>query len=31
MEKNGVELIDPPAGFESNGFWFHNPDGIAGR
>lgn len=23
-----VPLIDPPAGFESNGFWFRNPDGI---
>src|ERR1700733_4402909 len=28
MEKNGIALIDPPGGFESNGFWFRNPDGI---
>jgi catechol 2,3-dioxygenase len=24
-EANGVELIDPPKGFESNGFWFCDP------
>jgi catechol 2,3-dioxygenase-like lactoylglutathione lyase family enzyme len=28
IEGNGVALVDPPAGFESNGFWFRNPDGI---
>jgi catechol 2,3-dioxygenase-like lactoylglutathione lyase family enzyme len=28
VEKNGVKLIDPPPGFESNGFWFCDPDGI---
>src|SRR5882672_11895759 len=27
VEKNGVKLVDPPKGFESNGFWFHDPDG----
>lgn len=28
VEGNGVRLLDPPAGFESNGFWFLSPDGI---
>jgi catechol 2,3-dioxygenase-like lactoylglutathione lyase family enzyme len=28
VEDNGVTILDPPAGFESNGFWFRNPDGI---
>jgi catechol 2,3-dioxygenase-like lactoylglutathione lyase family enzyme len=28
IEANGVALLDPPAGFESNGFWFRNADGI---
>ncbi len=28
VEASGVTLIDPPTGFESNGFWFRNPDGI---
>ena len=28
VEGNGVALLDPPKGFESNGFWFRNPDGI---
>ena len=28
LETNGVALLDPPRGFESNGFWFRNPDGI---
>ena len=28
VEANGVQLVDAPPGFESNGFWFHNPDGI---
>ena len=27
-EANGVELIDPPKGFESNGFWFCDPAGL---
>ncbi len=27
LEKNDVQMIDPPTGFESNGCWFHNPDG----
>ena len=25
----GIEQIDPPDGFESNGIWFWNPDGLA--
>jgi catechol 2,3-dioxygenase len=28
IEQNGVALLDPPRGFESNGFWFRNADGI---
>ncbi len=28
IEENGVRLIDPPPGFESNGFWFRNHEGI---
>ena len=28
IEGNGVKLIDPPPGFESNGFWFRNHEGI---
>jgi catechol 2,3-dioxygenase len=28
VERNGVALLDPPAGFASNGFWLRNPDGI---
>jgi catechol 2,3-dioxygenase-like lactoylglutathione lyase family enzyme len=28
VERNGIALLDPPAGFESNGFWLRNPDGI---
>jgi catechol 2,3-dioxygenase len=24
VEGNGIKLIDPPPGFESNGFWFRN-------
>ena len=28
IEGNGVKLIDPPPGFESNGFWFRNPEGV---
>ena len=27
-EANGVELLDPPAGFESNGFWCRDPAGV---
>lgn len=27
-EANGVELVDPPAGFESNGFWLRDPAGL---
>ena len=28
IEGSGVALIDPPPGFESNGFWFRNPEGV---
>lgn len=28
VEANGVELLDPPAGFESDGFWFRDHDGL---
>ena len=28
IEGEGVKLIDPPPGFESNGFWFRNPEGV---
>ena len=28
IEGNGVTLLDPPAGFESNGFWFHDHAGV---
>ena len=28
IEGNGVTLLDPPAGFESNGFWFRDCDGV---
>ena len=27
-EANGVELLDPPEGFESNGFWMRDPAGV---
>ena len=27
-ERNGVELLDPPPGFESNGFWLRDPAGL---
>ncbi|MGE3160087.1 MAG: VOC family protein, partial [Xanthobacteraceae bacterium] len=27
-ERNGADLIDPPAGFESNGFWMLDPAGL---
>jgi catechol 2,3-dioxygenase-like lactoylglutathione lyase family enzyme len=28
IEAAGVKLIDPPPGFESNGFWFRNPENV---
>ena len=28
VEANGVEFLDPPAGFESNGFWIRDPAGL---
>ena len=28
IEEQGVQLIDPPPGFESNGFWFRNHEGV---
>src|SRR5262249_52537767 len=28
IEDQGVRLIDPPPGFESNGFWFCNHEGV---
>jgi catechol 2,3-dioxygenase-like lactoylglutathione lyase family enzyme len=28
IESNGVKMTDPPPGFESNGFWFHNHEGM---
>ena len=28
IEGQGVKLIDPPPGFESNGFWFRNHEGV---
>ena len=28
IEEQGVKLIDPPPGFESNGFWFRNHEGV---
>ena len=28
VEAAGVKIIDPPPGFESNGFWFRNPEGV---
>lgn len=27
-EASGVELLNPPKGFESNGFWFRDPAGL---
>ena len=27
LQDNGVRQLDPPAGFESNGIWFRDPDG----
>lgn len=26
LQENGVRQLDPPAGFESNGLWFRDPD-----
>ena len=28
VESAGVKLLDPPPGFDSNGFWFADPDNI---
>lgn len=28
VEANGVEILDPPPGFESNGFWLRDPAGV---
>ncbi len=28
IEGSGVKLTDPPPGFETNGFWFRNPDNV---
>jgi len=28
IEGQGIALIDPRPGFETNGFWFRNPDGV---
>lgn len=28
IEGNGVKLLDPPKGFESNGFWFRDHAGL---
>jgi catechol-2,3-dioxygenase len=28
IEEQGIKLIDPPPGFESNGFWFRNHEGV---
>jgi catechol 2,3-dioxygenase-like lactoylglutathione lyase family enzyme len=28
IEANGVTLLDPPPGFESNGFWFRDSEGV---
>jgi catechol 2,3-dioxygenase len=28
IERNGVALVDPPAGFESNGIWFRDHNGL---
>jgi catechol 2,3-dioxygenase-like lactoylglutathione lyase family enzyme len=28
IEGNGIELVDPPPGFESNGFWFFGHDNV---
>ena len=31
MEENGVEILDPPLGLESNGLWCRDPAGLADR
>ncbi|MGE0061849.1 MAG: VOC family protein [Xanthobacteraceae bacterium] len=28
IEGQGIKLVDPPPGFESNGFWFRNLEGV---
>lgn len=28
LQENGVRQLDPPPGFESNGIWFRDPDGM---
>ena len=28
IEGDGIKLVDPPPGFESNGFWFRNHEGV---
>jgi catechol 2,3-dioxygenase-like lactoylglutathione lyase family enzyme len=28
LQSEGVKQLDPPPGFESNGLWFRNPDGM---
>jgi catechol 2,3-dioxygenase len=28
LEKIGIKRLDPPSGFESNGLWFRDPDGV---
>ena len=28
VEGNGIKLLSPPTGFESNGFWFQDPAGV---
>lgn len=28
IEAQGVRLLDPPRGFDSTGFWFHDPFGV---
>lgn len=28
LQDNGVAQLDPPSGFESNGIWFRDPDGL---
>jgi catechol 2,3-dioxygenase len=28
IEGQGIKLLDPPTGFESNGLWFNSPEGV---
>src|SRR5579875_1102738 len=28
IEEQGIKLVDAPRGFESNGFWFRNDEGV---